>query len=63
LFANLFMEKGKTDAEEDLKDATAKLDSMVKAKQAESKMTYEQAYLEVSKTKEGLALINQTYKK
>jgi preprotein translocase subunit SecD len=63
LFAQLFVEKGKTDAEEDLKDATAKLDTMVKAKQAEGKMTYEQAYLEVSKTKEGLALINQTYKK
>jgi hypothetical protein len=63
LFASLFMEKGKTDAQEDLKDADAKLDSVVKAYKTEHNVTYEQAYLEVSKTKEGLALINKTYKK
>lgn len=63
LFASLFVEKGKTDAQEDLKDAEAKLDDVVKAYQDEHKVTYQQAYLEVSKTKEGLALINKTYKK
>lgn len=63
LFAALFMEKGKTDAQEDLKDAATKLDEMVKSIKDAKKVTYEQAYLEVSKTKEGLALINKTYKK
>lgn len=63
LFASLFVEKGKTDAQEDLKDAEAKLDDLVKTYQDEQKVTYHQAYLEVSKTKEGLALINKTYKK
>lgn len=63
LFATLFVEKGKTDAQEDLKDADAKLNDLVKAYQDEKKITYHQAYLEVSKTAEGLALINKTYKK
>lgn len=63
LFAQLFLEKGKTDASEDLRDADAKLDSLVKEYKEVHKVTYEQAYAEVAKTKEGLALINKTYKK
>lgn len=63
LFAMLLTEKGKTDAAEELKDADAKLDEIVKAYQSEHKVTYQQAYAEIAKTKEGRALINKTYKK
>jgi hypothetical protein len=63
LFAMLLTEKGKTDATEELKDASGKLDELVKTFQETHKVTYQQAYAEVAKTKEGLALINKTYKK
>ena len=62
-FAAMFDEVGKTDAENDLKSPTEKLNDMVKAYQEEKKeKDFYKAYAAVTKTAEGKSLLLQTYK-
>ena len=63
MFASTMDEVGKADVDGEMSDPQKKLDKMVAAIKAEKSITKEQAYAEVSKTAEGIALINKTYKK
>lgn len=63
LFGELFKEKGKTDSENDMKTADAKLDDMVKAHMVEKNTTFYSAYADVIKTAAGKALLQETRKK
>lgn len=58
----LSTEIGKKGSDEDLLDPAAKLNTLAKAKQKESNMTFEAAYAEVSKTEMGKALLKEIYK-
>lgn len=63
-FAGIFQEVGKTDAENDLKTPTEKLNDMVKAYQEDKKeKDFHKAYAAVIKTAPGRALVLETYKK
>lgn len=63
-FAGIYKEVGKTDAENDLKTPTEKLNDMVKAYQEENKeKDFHKAYAAVIKTAPGRALVLETYKK
>jgi hypothetical protein len=63
-FAGLFKEVGKTDAENDLKTPTEKLNDIVKAYQEEKKeKDFHKAYAAVIKTAQGRSLVLETYKK
>jgi len=63
-FAGIYKEVGKTDAENDLKTPTEKLNDMVKAYQEENKeKDFHKAYAAVIKTAQGRALVLETYKK
>ena len=62
-FAGIYKEVGKTDAENDLKTPTEKLNDMVKAYQEEKKeKDFHKAYAAVIKTAQGRALVLQPYK-
>lgn len=63
VFAGIYQEVGKTDAENDLKTAADKLDELVKARQGEKKEDFYKAYAAVIKTAQGKALLLETYKK
>jgi len=63
-FAGIYKEVGKTDAENDLKTPTEKLNDMVKNYQEEKKeKDFHKAYAAVIKTAQGRALVLETYKK
>lgn len=63
-FAGIYQEVGKTDAENDLKSPTEKLNDMVKAYQEEKKeKDFYKAYAAVIKTAQGKSLLLETYKK
>lgn len=63
-FAGIYKEVGKTDAENDLKTPTEKLNDMVKVYQEEKKeKDFHKAYAAVIKTAQGRALVLETYKK
>jgi len=63
-FAGIYKEVGKTDAENDLKTPTEKLNDMVKTYQEEKKeKDFHKAYAAVIKTAQGRALVLETYKK
>jgi hypothetical protein len=63
-FAGIYQEVGKTDAENDLKTPTEKLNDMVKAYQEEKKeKDFHKAYAAVIKTAQGRSLVLETYKK
>ena len=63
-FAGIYKEVGKTDAENDLKTPTEKLNDMVKAYQEEKKeKDFYKAYAAVIKTAQGKTLLLETYKK
>lgn len=63
-FAGVYKELGKTDAENDLKTPTEKLNDMVKAYQEDNKeKDFHKAYAAVIKTAPGRALVLETYKK
>lgn len=63
-FAGIYKEVGKTDAENDLKTPTEKLNEMVKAYQEEKKeKDFYKAYAAVIKTAQGKTLLLETYKK
>ena len=63
-FAGVFMEVGKTDAANDLKTATEKLNDMVKGYQEDKQeKDFHKAYAAVIKTAQGRALVLETYKK
>jgi len=63
-FAGVYKEIGKTDAENDLKTPTEKLNDMVKAYQEENKeKDFHKAYAAVIKTAPGRSLVLETYKK
>lgn len=63
-FAGIYKEVGKTDAENDLKTPTEKLNDMVKAYQEDNKeKDFHKAYAAVIKTAQGRALVLETYKK
>lgn len=62
-FAGIYQEVGKTDAENDLKTPTEKLNDMVKAYQEEKKeKDFHKAYAAVIKTAQGRSLVLETYK-
>jgi hypothetical protein len=63
MFAGTMEELGKADVDGEMSDPQKKLDKMVEAVKADKSVTKEQAYAEVSKTAEGIALINKLYKK
>lgn len=63
VFAGLYKEVGKTDAEGDLQTAQEKLTTLVKARQEDKKEDFYKAYAAVTKTAEGKALLLETYKK
>lgn len=64
VFAFMAKEVGDTDFSKGMKDAHEELEDLIKQKREVNKaLTYEQAYAEVAKTQEGIALINKTYKK
>ena len=63
-FAGIYQEVGKTDAANDLKTPTEKLNDMVKAYQEEKKeKDFHKAYAAVIKTAQGRTLVLETYKK
>lgn len=63
-FAGIYQEVGKTDAENDLKSPTEKLNDMVKAYQEDKKeKDFYKAYAAVIKTAQGKSLLLETYKK
>ena len=63
-FAGVYKEIGKTDAENDLKTPTEKLNDMVKAYQEDNKeKDFHKAYAAVIKTAPGRSLVLETYKK
>jgi hypothetical protein len=63
-FAGIYEEVGKTDAANDLKSPTEKLNDIVKAYQDEKKeKDFHKAYAAVIKTAQGRALVLETYKK
>lgn len=63
-FAGIYEEVGKTDAANDLKTPTEKLNDLVKAYQEEKKeKDFHKAYAAVIKTAPGRALVLETYKK
>jgi hypothetical protein len=63
-FAGIYEEVGKTDAANDLKTPTEKLNDMVKAYQEDKKeKDFHKAYAAVIKTAQGRALVLETYKK
>jgi hypothetical protein len=63
-FAGIYQEVGKTDAANDLKSPTEKLNDIVKAYQEEKKeKDFHKAYAAVIKTAQGRALVLETYKK
>jgi len=63
-FAGIYQEVGKTDAENDLKSPTEKLNDMVKSYQEEKKeKDFYKAYAAVIKTAQGKSLLLETYKK
>lgn len=63
-FAGIYQEVGKTDAANDLKSPTEKLNDMVKAYQEEKKeKDFHKAYAAVIKTAQGRSLVLETYKK
>jgi len=63
-FAGIYEEVGKTDAANDLKTPTEKLNDMVKAYQEEKKeKDFHKAYAAVIKTAQGRTLVLETYKK
>lgn len=63
-FAGVYKEVGKTDAENDLKTPTEKLNDMVKVYQEENKeKDFHKAYAAVIKTAPGRSLVLETYKK
>jgi hypothetical protein len=63
-FAGIYEEVGKTDAANDLKSPTEKLNDIVKAYQEEKKeKDFHKAYAAVIKTAQGRALVLETYKK
>jgi hypothetical protein len=63
-FAGIYKEVGKTDAENDLKTPTEKLNDIVKAYQEDKKeKDFHKAYAAVIKTAQGRALVLETYKK
>jgi len=63
-FAGIYQEVGKTDAENDLKTPTEKLNDMVKNYQEDKKeKDFHKAYAAVIKTAQGRALVLETYKK
>ena len=62
-FAAMFEEVGKTDAENDLKSPSEKLNDIVKAYQEDKKeKDFYKAYAAVTKTAEGKKLLLETYK-
>lgn len=61
-FEAVMSEKGDKQVDADMNTAEAKLDEMVKAYKAENSTTLEKAYAEVTKTKEGKALVSEIYK-
>lgn len=63
VFAGLYQEVGKTDADGDFQEPQDKLNALVKARQEEKKEDFYKAYAAVTKTAEGKALLLQTYKK
>jgi hypothetical protein len=63
-FAGIYQEVGKTDAANDLKSPTEKLNDIVKAYQEEKKeKDFHKAYAAVIKTAQGRSLVLETYKK
>lgn len=63
-FAGIYKEVGKTDAENDLKTPTEKLNDMVKNYQeVKQEKDFHKAYAAVIKTAEGRSLVLETYKK
>ena len=63
-FAGIFQEVGKTDAANDLKTPTEKLNDLVKGHQVEKgEKDFYKAYAAVIKTAQGRALVLETYKK
>jgi hypothetical protein len=63
-FAGIFQEVGKTDAVNDLKTPTEKLNDLVKGHQVEKgEKDFHKAYAAVIKTAQGRALVLETYKK
>jgi len=63
-FAGIFQEVGKTDAVNDLKTPTEKLNDLVKGHQADKgEKDFHKAYAAVIKTAQGRALVLETYKK
>jgi len=63
-FAGIYEEVGKTDAANDLKSPTEKLNDIVKAYQEEKKeKDFHKAYAAVIKTAQGRTLVLETYKK
>lgn len=63
-FAGIYEEVGKTDAANDLKSPTEKLNDIVKAYQEEKKeKDFHKAYAAVIKTAQGRSLVLETYKK
>lgn len=61
-FAGLFVEVGKTDAQNDLKSAEELLNDMVKGYQEQKGVDFYKAYAAVIKTAEGKKLLLETYK-
>jgi hypothetical protein len=62
-FAGIYKEVGKTDAENDLKSPSEKLNDLVKAYQEEGKeKDFYKAYAAVIKTAQGKSLLLETYK-
>jgi hypothetical protein len=62
-FAGVYQEVGKTDAANDLKTATEKLNDMVKGYQEDKQeKDFHKAYAAVIKTAQGRALVLETYK-
>lgn len=62
-FAGIYQEVGSTDAANDLKSPTEKLNDLVKAYQEEKKeKDFHKAYAAVVKTAQGRALVLETYK-
>ena len=63
LFGKMTEEVGKTDAQGDMSDPSAKLDALVAKTADEKKINKYAAYAEVAKTKEGKDLINAVHYK
>lgn len=63
LFDGLMVEKGESDVDGEFAKAEDKMEALAKKYQEENKVTYQKAYAEISKTKEGKAILKEIYKK